>query len=151
MPSDHPEAKDDVYAWQLHITLLSWLGTSKKRFIGDLDPGPHVWNYVIYKYSMTVEVLNSNPSLGSILVHYTVNTNQGTWKYSLTFEKGDIVGHEYLPGSREHADFFWAPSKPSKLYFRNQPPNFDLAIVAEILDKDDWDVSGFSFPLLRFL
>lgn len=71
-----------------HYWLLNYIKEQGKAFFAELDPSPEVWNYPVYKYSMTTEDIS-----GGIKVKCTI------------WYADDLVSPDYL-GTKEMSAYY---------------------------------------------
>ena len=134
-----------------HYWLLNYIKQEGKAFFAELDPSPEVWNYPVYKYSMTTEEV-----VGGLKVKCTIwyaddlvkpdfmGTNELTAYYEYTlFKTGTtITGGEWTGAS--------VYNHPQLLYFplsrATTMTKLDYDIVRRIVDKND-DALESSVPV----
>jgi len=126
---------DDVYPAEFHTTLVSWIGTRKEPIVFDLDPKAPVWNFVAFKYSLTMKPRSGTPRVSDVTCTVTfadegtytgcVGDYVGTKTFTRTYtywvttdSKGNVVssgpsgwtGNSTSDKDKGHPDFIWHPA-----------------------------------------
>ncbi len=126
-----------------HLWLLRYIKEQGKAFYGDLDGGPEIWNYPIYKYEMetnsygyrmdvTCKIWYADDLVDPDYVGTKAHTK--TYTYTLYLSEGEITGGEWT-GSNvvDHPEMLAIPLSQA-----TANPYLDYEFIREIaVSKDD--------------
>lgn len=113
--SDMVVRANGSYPDEFHLWLLTYIKDQKKAFVADLDPGPEVWSYPVYRYDMQssraggIESVRVQIYFADDFVHPDYRGTQvlaKTYTYDLFLDgSGAITGGQWTgPSVTEHPD-----------------------------------------------
>lgn len=150
----------DIFPEQFHRLMEVQLFQKHQPFIIDIDQGPEIWNYPVYKANFTMTQIPDEPnslyvrtwlyfadSLKSFDKNY-VGTKEIVREYNYVLQgerngNGDLVvtlgywvkGPTGINSRSDHPDFLMIPPERNQLVRKSWNPEIDIKLVDEILSK----------------